>query len=159
MRVEYSFTFEHKCSKVELTNAIDWRLSRMRTPLYLTGIFLIILALAAPARADEGLTLGRFLICKKIKDREPVGVTSTFPEGTSKVYAFIEALDVAEETSLKVLWIYEGKETAIIDLSIGKSKRWRTFSSKRIGKRTGSWEVRLLDSKDNTLRAQKFTVQ
>jgi len=131
----------------------------IRRFLSFTAIALLFLALAAPVRAEESdFVLGRFLTCQKIVDREPVGETSSFPKETVKVYAFIEALDVVKDTDVKIQWLFEGKQTAMIELTLGTSKRWRTFSSKRIGLRRGSWEVRLLDGQDNILRSLKFTV-
>jgi len=132
----------------------------MRRFMSIAVLFALIIALALPAAAaDEGFTLGRFVTCKKVGDREPVGITDNFPKDTVKVYAFIEALDVEKETDIKIQWLFEGKETAMIELTLGKSKRWRTFSSKRIGVRRGNWEVRMLDIHDNLIKSLEFTVK
>ena len=148
----------------------------MKSILSFAAITVLFLALALPAMAEEtgapavnaasavavdetGFTLGRFVTCQRIVDREPVGLTDSFPEDTVKVYAFLEALEVEKETEVKIQWLFEGKQTAVIELTLGKSKRWRTFSSKRIGVRRGNWEVRLLDSQDNLLRNLIFTVK
>ena len=131
----------------------------MRGVVSFTVVVVLLLALAFPAVAEEvDFTLGRFVTCQRIEDREPVGITTTFPEDTVKVYAFIEALDIAKETGIKIEWLFEDKQAAIIELTLGQSKRWRTYSSKRIGIRHGSWEVRLLDSQDNLLSSLAFTV-
>jgi hypothetical protein len=132
----------------------------IRSCVSFTALVLLLFALAVPAQAQEAdFVLGRFLTCKKVVDREPVGITLSFPEETVKVYAFIEALEVKKETELKIQWLFEGKQTATIELTLGKSKRWRTFSSKRIGIRRGNWEVRLLDREDKLLRSLNFTVK
>jgi len=132
----------------------------MRGVFALTVIIVLLLALVIPTAAEEAeFTLGRFVTCQRIVDREPVGITETFPDDTVKVYAFIEALDIAKETGIKIEWLFEDKQAAIIELTLGQSKRWRTYSSKRIGIRHGNWEVRLLDSQDNLLRSLAFTVK
>ena len=137
----------------------------MKAQLSLAAIIVLVMTMVAPAlvrdsRAEEPeYLLGRFVVCMKIRDREPLGITDTFDKDTSKVYLFIEMTDVAKETNIKIQWLFEGKEAAIIDLPIGKSNRWRTYSSKVIGKRHGNWEVRLLDSQDRLLKTLKFTVK
>lgn len=148
----------------------------MKYILSFAAITVLFLALALPAMAEEtgapavnaagalavdetGFTLGRFVTCQRIVDREPEGITGSFPEDTIKVYAFLEALDVKKETPVKIQWLFEDKQTAIIELTLGQSKRWRTYSSKRIGIRHGNWEVRLLDSQDNLVKSLTFTVK
>jgi len=150
----------------------------MKSTMSFAAISVLFLALALPAMAEEtvtpavnavspvavaieetGFTLGRFVTCQRIVDREPEGITDSFQEGTIKVYAFLEALDVKNDTPVKIQWLFENKQTAIIELTLGQSKRWRTYSSKRIGIRHGNWEVRLLDSQDNLMKSLTFTVR
>ena len=93
----------------------------MKTLLSLTAITALALTLlASPAMLRDSLAeepeylLGRFVVCMKIRDREPLGITDTFGRDTSKVYAFIEMTDVAKETNVKVQWLFEGKETVAV---------------------------------------------
>lgn len=130
------------------------------------ALVLIALAMAitsatfAMAEAEANTyNIKRFILCKKIADREPSGITNSFPKGTQKVYVFIEALDIKEESAIRIQWLYEGDEVSLIELRLGKGSRWRTYSSKQIGVRKGKWMVRLLDSGDNMLKELSFKVK
>lgn len=133
----------------------------MRTLLTTIAAIMLMAAISLPvAAADSDFTVGRFVVCKRIVDREPADITTTFDKKTRIVYAFLEAIDITRDTSIKIQWLFEGKETALLELAIkAKSGRWRTYSRKRIGIRHGNWEVRLLDSKDNIITSQKFVVK
>lgn len=133
----------------------------MRSLLTTIATAVLIAAMAMPATAtDPGFTVGRFVVCKKIVEREPSIIINTFDSKTRIVYAFLEAIDISIDTVVKFQWLFEGKETAILELPIkAKSGRWRTYSRKRIGLRHGNWEVRLLDSKDAIIASQKFIVK
>lgn len=126
------------------------------TVLCLAAILLLSFMTAAEAATFK---LNRFILCHKVEGLEPVLPSDSFSRETKKVYAFIEAVDVEEDTTISIQWLFEGKETALIDLQLKKGQRWRTFSSKRIGIRFGKWEVRMLDNKGRLVEAQTFTVK
>ena len=127
-------------------------------------VALLALALAivfvAPAMATtDTYNIDRFILCKKIVDREPSGITNNFSKDTKKVYVFIDARDITEDSSVKIQWLFEGEEVSLIELRLGKGSRWRTYSSKQIGVRKGRWIVRLRDSEDNVLKELSFKVK
>lgn len=123
-------------------------------------IIALLLQISAPAPADaSAFTVERFVTCKRVSGLKPMEITDTFKATTKKVYAFIEAKDIAEDTAIKIQWLYNDKEAALIELTLPKGARWRTYSSKRIGVRHGVWEVRLLDKDDKLLQSLTFTVK
>lgn len=126
---------------------------------YIISALMLGLMLPGLSIADDpGFKLGRFVTCDKVTKLEPSAVRDTFTKDTRKVYAFIEATDIKADTLIRIQWLFEGKETALIELTLPKGSRWRTYSSKRIGMRYGSWEVRMLDAQNNLIKSLTFKV-
>jgi hypothetical protein len=123
-------------------------------------IVLVSLGLRQAATAEEaGITVARFLTAEDISDREPVGVSTTFPASTDRVYCFLEAQDILKDTEVSMVWYYEGDEAALVTLLLRESGRWRTWSSKKIAGRTGKWKVALKDEDGNDLKVAEFTIE
>jgi hypothetical protein len=121
---------------------------------------MLSLWVAQPAAAQEaGITVARFVTAKDVADREPVGVSATFPASTDRVYCFLEAQDISVDTEVSMVWYYEGQEAALVTLLLRESGRWRTWSSKKIAGRTGQWKVVLKDEDGNEMETAEFTVQ
>lgn len=131
----------------------------------LTGvILLLVLAIVpvCPAHAqagDPGFTVERFVIAGSIDDREPVGIVDAFSSATEQVYCFLEARDITEDTSVTFVWSLDGREEAAITLPLRQGQRWRTYSSKRLGGRTGLWTVDLQDSTGSIVQTASFSVE
>lgn len=104
-------------------------------------------------------TVARFVVAGSIENLEPVGSVNAFAAATEKVYGFLEARDIAEDTTVSFVWIYGGTETATVELPLRKGQRWRTYSSKNIGSRTGTWRVELKDAAGAVVQAIDFTVE
>ncbi len=144
----------------------------MRKSMALTAI-LAILALAAPAALAQGslqvtrqpadaaapFTIARLVLCTGLENREPVGAAETFPASAGKVYCFIEARDVAAESTLTVAWKRGGKEISRTELTLKAGARWRTHAFKTIAGMPGAWEVALLDSAGKEIQTASFRVE
>lgn len=122
----------------------------------LTMIAAVTMALPAAASAFE---IARFVIAGDIQDREPVFASSWFSSDTEKVYCFLEAVNIVEDTRVSFVWFHQGEEAARIELGIAKGDRWRTYSSKSIGERTGTWEVQLQDERGMALKSISFEIR
>jgi hypothetical protein len=128
--------------------------------VFICLILLASLGLPFSASAEEtGFTVARLVTAEDIADREPVNVTDTFPATTERVYCFLEARLIKEDTEVSLVWYYEDQEAALVTLLLGTSNRWRTWSSKQIAGRTGKWKVVLKDSLGNELKTIEFTVE
>lgn len=124
---------------------------------------------AAPAPATEAapemmqsepaLTIERMVIAENIVDKEPVGAAETFPASIDKVYCFIEAKDIKEDTTLSFVWYFQGNQMAKVDMNIHKGDRWRTYSSKRLGGLKGEWKVEIQDQNEVILKIAEFQVE
>ncbi len=125
-------------------------------------IFPTALVFAAEEAVDAenaSLIISRLVIAGSIEDREPVGVVNAFSASTEKVYCFLEAKEILEVTTVSFVWYYGDTKTATVELPIGISPRWRTYSSKKLGGRTGEWKVELQDAGGNVLDSVAFTVE
>lgn len=126
----------------------------------LTAFVLILCFLsAAPAMDDPGFSISRMVISEGIDNKEPVGVAELFPAGVEKVYCFLEAREIENDTTVNFVWYFEDKEVAKVPLPLQRGLRWRTFSSKKIARRTGNWKVELQESSGIVLNTVFFQVQ
>jgi hypothetical protein len=116
------------------------------------------LALAFLPQEAQAFEVQRFVVARDVVDQEPVGVSQSFPVTVGTVYAFLEAGSVEADTVVSFVWLHMGQELARVDIPLKESPRYRTWSSKRLGGRTGAWTVRLLDSQGEVLAETSFEV-
>ena len=92
-----------------------------------------------------------------VEKRVPLGVGSKFSTEAEKIWAFIKVKNKKAPTKLKMVWKRNGKQRMAIDLRVGKSSGWRTWSYKRIGKRdAGNWTVDVLTQEGEKLHTMAF---
>jgi hypothetical protein len=111
------------------------------------------------AASSPSLTVARLVIAGSIVDREPVGIVNAFSSSTEKIYCFLEAKDIKEDTTVNFVWYHDDKKMATVELPVGKGSRWRTNSSKKLAGLKGEWKVELQDSGGNVLETVTFTVE
>jgi len=134
---------------------------RMMIRVVLAVSLIMTLAAAAPvAGAETGaVSIARLEICADVQDREPVWVASAFTADTAMVYCFLEARDIAEDTTVSFVWFHGDDEVARVPVRLGQSSRWRTYSSKKLGGRIGDWRVEVQDAQNTVLGAVDFSVE
>jgi len=110
-----------------------------------------------PMAAD--FSVGRLVIAGAVENREPMDVAATFPASTPKVYAFLEAKDIKADTQATIVWRCNGEEMAQVPLRLKAGNRWRTWSSKQIGGRTGDWTVAVQAADGMVLKEATFKVE
>ena len=94
-----------------------------------------------------------------VDKRVPLGVSNSFSTDAGKVWAFIKVKNKTAPTKLRMVWKRDGKERMAIDLRVGKSSGWRTWSYKRMGKRdAGQWTVDVLSPEGETLHTMAFEI-
>jgi hypothetical protein len=119
-------------------------------------------ATALQATAEKStpvFSVARLLIAGSIEDREPVGAVSAYSASTDKVYCFLEATDIKENTEVSFVWYHEDRRMSTVTLPLMKGQKWRTYSSKRLGGLTGAWKVELHDTSGNVVVDVGFTVE
>ena len=120
----------------------------------------LLFSLHSPATAmdDPGFAIKRMVIAADVVAREPVAAGQTFGAATEKVYCFLEAAAIERETTVYFVWYHEKTLVARVPLTLSAGKRWRTWSSKKIGGRKGAWRVELQEESGIILNSVSFTV-
>ena len=112
------------------------------------------------AKAEKmGLTVARLVIGTGVENREPVGVAETFPGTTEKVYCFLEATNIPEDTEITFVWFHGEKEMLKTGLSLKMGPKWRTYADKNLRGLKGGWKVEVKDAKGNLIKDVKFKVE
>lgn len=111
------------------------------------------------AMDDPGFLISRMVISEGIADKEPVGTAEIFPADLEKIYCFLEAKEIEQDTQVNFVWYFADKEVARVSLPLKKGLRWRTYSSKKIAGRAGIWKVELQESSGIVLNSLTFRVQ
>jgi hypothetical protein len=108
---------------------------------------------------EKGVTIARAVIGTGVEDREPVGVAEIFPASTEKVYCFIEATNVAEDSEVSLAWFHSGNEMSKFNLTLKTGSRWRTWAYKNLRELKGDWKVEIKDASGNLLKELTFKVE
>ncbi len=134
---------------------------RSRVALGLTVVILLLTGFGALGWAADSapFAIQRLLVCQDVQDREPIGVSSTFPSTTEKVYAFLEAVDIPADTTADFVWYHGNDELARVTVKVGQGERWRTYANKNLYGLTGSWRVEVQDADGSILGTVEFEVQ
>jgi hypothetical protein len=106
-----------------------------------------------------GFTIARLVVGTGVDNREPIGVAEVFPASTEKVYCFLEATGIAEDTQVSFVWFHGEKEMLNFGLTLKRGPRWRTYASKNIRGLKGDWKVEIRDPDGNLLKDIKFKVE
>ncbi len=112
---------------------------------------------AQPAAAQSSIVIRDFVLTHGIYEREPVGTTETFASADERGYAFARIANDGSPTQVSFVWYYGDEMHASIDMNIGTSGGWRTWSS--INLRPGNWRVKLQDAGGAVIAERSFMVE
>ena len=101
-----------------------------------------LLSITHQAQADQTLVIRDFVLSQGIDEREPVDITYSFLPSGKRAYAFLRINNLGAPTNVSFVWYYEDRVHATVELEIGTSPGWRTWSSTNL--RPGQWRVQLL---------------
>ncbi len=111
------------------------------------------------AKEGPGFSIARLVVGTGVENREPVGVAEAFPASTEKVYCFLEATNIAQDTEVSFVWFHGEKEISKISLPLKMGPKWRTNASKTVGGMQGDWKVEIKDAGGNLVQDVKFKVE
>jgi hypothetical protein len=111
------------------------------------------------AKEGAGFTIARLVVGTGVENREPVGVAETFPASTEKVYCFLEATNITQDTEVSFVWFHGEKEIWKISLPLKTGPKWRTNASKTVSGLPGDWKVEIKDADGNLVQDVKFKVE
>lgn len=134
-------------------------MKKLSAVVFILSLLYIMVSFSLAEDTSPLFQIKRLVIAGSIENKEPVGIVDAFSSSTEKVYCFLEAGDISEDTTVSFVWFHGEQETARVNLPLGKGKKWRTYSSKKLGGRTGDWRVELRDENDITLETATFTVE
>jgi hypothetical protein len=109
-----------------------------------------------PAAAEGSVVIRDFVLTHGIYEREPVGMTDSFMSSDGRGYAFARISNDGSPTQISFVWYYGDEMHATIDMNVGTSGGWRTWSS--VNLRPGNWHVKLQDSKGMVIAERSFSV-
>lgn len=128
------------------------------TAALLVGAAWTLTIFAAPsAEAQSSLVIRDFVLTHGIYEREPVGTTDSFNLDDGRAYAFVRVANDGEPTQLSFVWRYGTETHATINMNIGTSSGWRTWSSVNI--KPGNWLVEVKSSDGTVLAQRSFMVE
>ncbi|MCH8010570.1 MAG: DUF2914 domain-containing protein [Candidatus Marinimicrobia bacterium] len=109
---------------------------------------------------ESEMILRRIVVCKEVSnERIPLGVDKIFPNDIGALFCFTAIENLVTDDSVTHTWYYNGREMATIDLEVGRSPFWRTWSIKSIQPRLiGDWQVVVFDSKGYQLGFTTFQI-
>jgi len=125
-------------------------------------IAIVSLCLLVPysiqAQQTGNLKVATAIICKKIADRQPVELGTSFSASVGKLYCYSKIADIQNSTEIVHVWYFGDTERARIPLRVNPPS-WRTHSSKMIqGHEIGKWQVKILDASGNSLEDVEFGI-
>lgn len=110
-----------------------------------------------PAEAAGSLVIRDFVLTHGIYEREPVGTTDSFNLDDGRAYAFVRVANDGEPTQLSFVWRYGNETHATINMNIGTSSGWRTWSSINI--KPGNWLIEVKSADGMVLAQRSFMVE
>ena len=115
----------------------------------------------APAAkaAAPSLNISSMEIAGSVENRQPVGIATTFPASTEKVFCYLEFKNVPQDANITYVWTLGPNEMGKVTQQVKKSWRWRTWSSKTLGGMKGDWKVDILDDSGAVLKSATFKVE
>ncbi|MCX6826133.1 MAG: DUF2914 domain-containing protein [candidate division Zixibacteria bacterium] len=98
-------------------------------------------------------------VCTGVQERMPMGMADSFQPEVGQVYLWCKITGATDpNTIIKVVWLYQGREKATVELPV-KSSAWRTWSAKKILPQwTGEWEVKIVDAAGTVIKAIPFKI-
>jgi hypothetical protein len=123
------------------------------------GLLVVAVLQVSAAQAAPGFEVARMVVAGGVEGREPVGVADSFPASTERVYCFVEAVNIAADTQVTLVWSHAGAELLRTELPLKAGSRWRFSAHKTLRGLAGAWKVDLLDATGALVGSAAFTAQ
>jgi len=110
-------------------------------------------------QGTETLKLADLVIALAVEDRQPVSPASTFKTGAQQFFCYAVYNSASADQVSTHVWRADGKVLSRVELKVGKSPSWRTWSRHRTRPgTTGKWTCEVLDANGAQLGLAQFTV-
>ena len=99
-------------------------------------------------------------VCAEIKNRMPVGVDTSFPLSTQRVFVWNEIEARQVPTKIRHIYYFDGQKISDVTLDV-RSAYWRTWSAKSLSddRYRGEWRVDIATAGGKVLRRLYFEVR
>ncbi len=114
-------------------------------------------AAAGDTPVHPDLAVTTLTLTRGIVDKEPIDATDWFSASDGEVYAFVRIKNPGGPTQITFSWYHGDRLQASVELNVGQSLSWRTWSKSRI--RPGNWRVQVADDSGRILAESSFTVE
>jgi hypothetical protein len=102
--------------------------------------------------AVDGLKLVDLAIATDVKRREPTGIDDRFATLPKRFHCFCVFENRQQATQVTHVWKRNGRVVSRVELEVGKSPKWRTWSRQRLQPTwTGSWTCEVQSASGRTL--------
>ena len=130
---------------------------RALVAMIIAAAFAVPFLATQPAAADGKMVIRDFVLTHGIFEREPTGTTEKFATSDGRGYAFARIANEGMPTQVSFVWYYGDEMHATVDMNIGTSGGWRTWSS--VNLRPGNWRVKLQDQNGMVIAERSFSVE
>jgi len=104
-------------------------------------------------------TIAKAVVGTGVENREPAGISGTFPVSTERVYCFLEVTDISKDLEVSFVWFHGQNEMLKTSLALKTGKKWRTWADKNLRGLKGDWKVEIRDAEGKPLKEVKFKVE
>lgn len=115
---------------------------------------------AAEAPAAAPLSVRSLAAGTDVQARRLIGEADTFLADGSHVWVHVAVENRGAPSNITMVWFLDDEEIWQMDLKVGTSARWRTWSRSKMGPhRTGAWRVEVRDPAGEVIGEARFDVQ
>ena len=109
---------------------------------------------------EKMVSLKKITICEKIENRDPVNPGEEFPVGIGTIACHTVISCKMDSQVIHHLWYKDGELMATVNLTVGNSMSWRTWSTKNLMPGfEGDWEVIVKTSEGEELGKTSFKIK
>ena len=106
----------------------------------------------------QGLSVVEATLARGVSERQPIGPTHHFSVG-EVAWAWVAMGNRGEEASMTMLWFRDDALRSRLDLKVGTSPRWRTWSRRTLrSSDIGRWRVEVQSAEGEVLHTLRFEV-
>lgn len=119
------------------------------------------LAQVAPlvAATTAAVSVTAQAIAPSVVERNPVAAGGGFDASVGALYAWVQVKNLGAETTISMVWKKDGKTRLTVELPVGHSRGWKTWSKKGISaKDGGAWTVEVHDADGALVQTLAFNV-
>ncbi len=105
------------------------------------------------------MTVRDIQICKRIKNRNPVGTDNYFTNNVDTLFCYTRIQNTGGKQELAHLWYYDNQIVTTVRYNIKTSNIYRSWTRKTIfPHQIGTWRVDVLDSADVVIGSKSFYI-